>query len=258
VLGGDSPVTAAGRTASVATVLVADADQRARRLMAAALRHSGYLVESARNARQVVSLLHRRDVTAIVVDPAGLEPGDVVHDLRLRTTVPIIVVSARSDQDAKIAFLDAGADDYLSKPFGVDELLARLRAALRRAPPTAPTGTEEPLIRTNDFVVDMAARRVHRVDGTEVQLTRIEWRIVEALARRSGRVVLHTQLLEEVWGPQAREKPHYLRVHLAAIRRKLEPVPSQPRYFITYAGFGHMFTVEGVALTTRKGDRPID
>jgi two-component system KDP operon response regulator KdpE len=240
-LGGPSPATWAGRTATVATVLIADADQRARRLMAAALRHSGYVVESARNARQAVSLLRRRDVSAILVDPAGLEPDDVVHDLRLHTQVPIIVVSALSDQSAKVALLDAGADDYVSKPFGVDELLARLRAALRRATPTV---TDEPLVTTADFVIDMAARRVRRSDGAEVQLTPTEWGIVEALARRPGRVVPHTQLLEEVWGVQARDKTHYLRVHMAAIRRKLEPVPHEPRYFITYAGFGHMFTAQ--------------
>jgi two-component system KDP operon response regulator KdpE len=225
--------------ASGVTVVVVDGDQRTRRFLRSALRHSGYLVESARDARQAVSLLRRRVVGAILVEPEGADPAGLVRCLRLRTDIPIIVVSGPSDQDGKIALLDAGADDVVAKPVGMDELLARLRAALRRSPRRT---ADEPVVVTDAFTVDLTARRVHRTDGTEVQLTPIEWRITESLVRRPGRVVEHGQLLDEVWGPDAHDKPHYLRVHLAAIRRKLEPVPHEPRFFLTYAGLGHMFS----------------
>jgi two-component system KDP operon response regulator KdpE len=226
------------------TVLVADPDQKARRVTMAALRCEGYRVVGARSAHKGLSIIDRRPISAIVVDPTGSDATNFVRDLRLRTDAPIIVVSALSDQQDKVALLDAGADDYLSKPFGIDELCARLRAALRRLRATAP---DAPRVETDDFLIDVVARRVQRPDGSEVHLTPTERRIVEALARRPGQVVGHEELLEEVWGASARDKPQYLRVYLAGVRRKLEPVPNDPRYFITYAGLGHMFRPDGRA-----------
>jgi two-component system, OmpR family, KDP operon response regulator KdpE len=226
---------------TVVTVLVADIDQPSRRLAAAALRHAGYAVELARTSKEAFSLLRRRRFGAVVVDPAEVPAVDVVQDLRRRTDIPIIVVSHLSERD-RVAVLNAGADDYLSKPFGVEELLARLGAALRRAGPVARAGSP---VATADFTVDLAARRLWRTDGSEVFLTPTEWRIVEALVRRPGFVVGHAELLEEVWGSAARTKPEYLRVYFAAIRKKTEPDPTQPRYFITYPGIGHVFLPEG-------------
>jgi two-component system KDP operon response regulator KdpE len=150
--------------------------------------------------------------------------------------VPILVLSAREDEASKVEALDVGADDYVTKPFGMDELLARLRAALRRATPAG----EEPMVSTDHFVVDLAAKRVTR--GTRlVHLTPTEWQVVEVLVRNPGKLVSQRQLLADVWGPQYRTETNYLRLYLAQIRRKLEPEPSRPRYFLTEPGMGYRF-----------------
>jgi two-component system KDP operon response regulator KdpE len=150
--------------------------------------------------------------------------------------VPIVVLSVRDAEGDKVAALDAGADDYVTKPFGMDELLARLRAALRRTTPAE----EEALVETEDFTIDLAAKKVRR-DGEEVRLTPTEWNLVEVLVRNRGRLVAQTQLLQEVWGPQYHDETNYLRVFMAQVRRKLEPEPAQPRYFITEPGMGYRF-----------------
>jgi two-component system KDP operon response regulator KdpE len=160
----------------------------------------------------------------------------VIEGLRGWTAVPIIILSARGAEHDKVAALDAGADDYVTKPFGMDELLARLRAALRRIAP-AP---ESALVETPDFTVDLAAKRVTGTEG-EVRLTPTEWGLVEVLVRNAGKLVSQRQLLHDVWGPQYGEETNYLRVHLAHIRRKLEPDPARPRYFITEPGMGYRF-----------------
>jgi len=219
------------------TVLVADPDRYSRRLAVAALRHGGYGVEVARTFKEAISVLRRRRLGAVVVDPSDMEAPHLVEDIRLRTDIPILVVSHLADEPHVVAALDAGADDYLGKPFGVNELLARLRAALRRTR----TSEAEPVVTTPDFVVDLGRRRVRLSDGTDAPLTATEWRIVEALVRRPNVVVDNAQLLEGIWGIQARDKTNYLRVYVSAIRRKIEPDPSHPRYFITYTGLGHMF-----------------
>jgi len=237
-------VGTAGTSSRQTTVLVADPDQKARRVTMAALRCEGYRVVGARSVHKARSILDRQPISAVLVDPTGSEAAGLVRNLRLHTEAPIIVVSARSDQQDKVALLDAGADDYLSKPFGIEELCARLRAALRRLRALAP---DAPRVETEDFLIDVGARRVQRPDGSEVHLTPTERRIVEALVRRPDQVIGHEQLLEEVWGAAARDKPQYLRVYLAGVRRKLEPVPHDPRYFITYAGLGHMFRPDGRA-----------
>jgi two-component system KDP operon response regulator KdpE len=164
--------------------------------------------------------------------------------------VPIIVLSARGAEHDKVAALDVGADDYVTKPFGMDELLARLRAALRRTVPVAEAAT----VTTDDFVVDLAAKRVtgRRPDqpgepgepdrpGPEVRLTPTEWGLVEVLVRNAGKLVGQRQLLQEVWGPQYGDETNYLRVHVAHIRRKLEPDPARPPYFVTEPGMGYRF-----------------
>ena len=150
--------------------------------------------------------------------------------------MPIVVLSVRDAESDKVAALDAGADDYVTKPFGMDELLARLRAALRRTT----TAEDVAVLETPDFVIDLAAKRITR-DGEEVRLTPTEWQIVEVLVTNRGKLVDQRRLLQEVWGPQYGEETNYLRVYLAQIRRKLEPTPSQPRYFITEPGMGYRF-----------------
>jgi two-component system KDP operon response regulator KdpE len=142
----------------------------------------------------------------------------------------------RESEADKVAALDAGADDYVTKPFGMDELLARLRAALRRAVPT----DARPVVRTADFTVDLMAMLVHR-GGEQVHLTPTEWRLLEVLVRNEGKLVAQRRLLQDVWGPAYEKETNYLRVYLAQLRRKLEPNPAQPRYFITEAGVGYRF-----------------
>jgi two-component system, OmpR family, KDP operon response regulator KdpE len=167
----------------------------------------------------------------------GIDGVDVIRGLRGWTQVPIVVLSVRDAEGDKVAALDAGADDYVTKPFGMDELLARLRAALRRI---APAEEEEALIETADFTIDLAGKKVRR-DGDEVRLTPTEWHLVEVLVRNRGRLVAQRQLLQEVWGPQYHDETNYLRVFMAQVRRKLEPEPGNPRYFITEPGMGYRF-----------------
>jgi two-component system KDP operon response regulator KdpE len=160
----------------------------------------------------------------------------VIRGLRGWSRVPIVVLSVRDAEPDKVAALDAGADDYVTKPFGMDELLARLRAALRRATPAE----EAPVVETADFSIDLGAKRVLR-DGTEVRLTPTEWHLVEVLVRNPGKLVSQQQLLHEVWGPEYHDETAYLRVHMANVRRKLEPEPSRPRHFLTEPGMGYRF-----------------
>jgi len=181
----------------------------------------------------------------------GVSGLDVIVGLRGWTEVPIIVLSARDDERDKVAALDLGADDYVTKPFGMDELLARLRVALRRGIPAA----QSPSIATPDFTVDLAVKRVRR-DGEEVRLTPTEWQLVETLARHPGKLVTQRQLLQEVWGPQYGDESNYLRVHMAHIRRKLEPEPSRPRYFITEPGMGYRFELPDSPVSADPDGEP--
>jgi two-component system KDP operon response regulator KdpE len=218
------------------TVVLSEPDRQARRLAASALRFAGYSVETPRSDGHLRALIRRRP-SAAVVDPSG--NIDAVSDLRALTDTPIIVVSSSGEEWAKVATLDAGADDYLTKPYGMEELLARVRVAVRRS--TGCPSVVEPPITTADFTVDVADRRWLRSDGTEVRLTPTEWRLVELLIRRPGRLVSQAELLLGVWGPKALEKTEYLRVYLTAIRHKVEPDPHRPRYFITAPGLGLRF-----------------
>ncbi len=178
----------------------------------------------------------RPDVLILDLGLPDMDGTEVIRGVRGWTSTPIIVLSAWGQESQKVAALDAGADDYVTKPFGMDELLARLRAAVRRASP-AP---DEPVVAAGDFTVDLAAKRVTR-GGGDVRLTPTEWQLLEVLVRNSGRLVSQRQLLHEVWGPGYETEGNYLRVFVAQLRRKLEPDPSRPRYLLTEAGRGYRF-----------------
>jgi len=182
----------------------------------------------------------RPDVLILDLGLPDMDGTEVIKGVRGWTSTPIIVLSAWDQESQKVAALDAGADDYVTKPFGMDELLARLRAAVRRAAP-AP---DEPVVTTRDFTVDLAAKRVSR-DGADVRLTPTEWQLLEVLVRHRGRLVTGRQLLQDVWGPGYETEANYLRVYVAHLRRKLEPDPAQPRYLLTEPGMGYRFSDPG-------------
>jgi two-component system, OmpR family, KDP operon response regulator KdpE len=184
----------------------------------------------------------RPDVIILDLGLPDMDGAEVIRGIRGWSQVPIIVLSAREQEADKVAALDAGADDFVTKPFGMDELLARLRAAARRATSTT---RDEPVVTTADFTVDLAAKRVRRTDGTDVRLTPTEWEILEMLARHRGRLVTAKQLLREVWGQQYESETHYLRVYLAQLRRKLEPDSARPVHLLTEPGMGYRFASEG-------------
>jgi two-component system KDP operon response regulator KdpE len=223
----------------VTKLLVIDDEARFLRALAISLRARGYEVETAATGEDGLTVAARAHPDAVVLDLGlpDLDGLDVLRALRGWTSVPVIVLSARHEEQAKVEALDIGADDYVTKPFGMDELLARLRATLRRSVPAQ----DEPLIETRDFTIDLAAKRARNAAGEDVRLTPIEWGIVTTLVRNRGKLVTQRQLLQEVWGPQYETETEYLRVHLAAIRRKLEPTASRPRYFVTEAGMGYRF-----------------
>jgi two-component system KDP operon response regulator KdpE len=182
----------------------------------------------------------RPDVLILDLGLPDMDGTDVIRGVRGWTSTPIIVLSAWGQESQKVAALDAGADDYVTKPFGMDELLARLRAAVRRATP-APA---EPVVSTEHFTVDLSDKRVTK-DGADVRLTPTEWQLLEVLARNADRLVTQRQLLQEVWGPGYLNEPGYLRVYVANLRRKLEPSPSRPRYLLTEPGMGYRFVPGG-------------
>ena len=221
-------------------VLVVDDEPQIVRALAVNLQALGYKVDVARTGEEAlrVSADHRPDAVILDLGLPGMDGLEVIQGLRGWTTVPIIVLSVRERERDKIAALDAGADDYVTKPFGMGELLARLRSALRRA--TA-GDLDEPMLVTPDFTVDLSSKKVLRPDGEEVRLTPTEWGIVEVLARHQGKLVSQTQLLKQVWGPDYGQETNYLRVFMAQIRRKLEPDPTHPRYLITEPGMGYRF-----------------
>lgn len=225
-------------------VLVIDDERRFAHALGISLQARGYDVDVAESGPAGLDLAARRHPDVVVLDLGlpGMDGLDVLHELRAWSTVPVIVLSARGAEATKVDALDAGADDYVTKPFGVNELLARLRAALRRAAPSE----EDLLVQTPDFVLDLAAKRALREDD-EIRLTPTEWHVVEVLVRNRGKLVTHRMLLQEVWGPRYETETHYLRVYLAEIRRKLEPQPSKPRYFVTEPGMGYRFDADHTA-----------
>ena len=219
-------------------VLVVDDDRALARALAINLKARSYDVDVALTGRDALATASKRPPDVVVLD-LGLPDMDgleVLQGLRGWTSVPVLVLSAREEQAEKVAALDAGADDYVTKPFGMDELLARLRAAVRRRAPAA----DEPVVVTEHFTVDLAARRVTTAAG-EVRLTPTEWHLLEVLVRSPGRMVAQKTLLQEVWGPAYETESHYLRVYVAQLRRKLEPDPSHPVHLLTEAGMGYRF-----------------
>jgi two-component system, OmpR family, KDP operon response regulator KdpE len=230
----------------VTTVLVIDDEAALLRALQINLGARGYDVATATDGTAGLTTMahHPADVVIVDLGLPDMDGADVIRGIRGWSTAPIIVLSARGEEAQKVDALDAGADDYITKPFGMDELLARLRAATRRAVP----GTDQPVIATADFTIDLAAKRVTRTtDKAEVRLTPTEWQLLELLARNRGRLITGQQLLRDVWGPAYKTETHYLRVYIAQLRRKLEPDPAQPRYLITEPGIGYRFSDDGVA-----------
>lgn len=221
-------------------VLVVDDEPQIARTLRINLTARGYEVATAASGAEALrgAASFRPDVVVLDLGLPDIDGAKVIEGLRGWSTVPILVLSARTDSGDKVAALDAGADDYVTKPFGMDELLARLRAAVRRAS-SAPAG-QEAVVETSSFTVDLAAKKVLR-NGSEVHLTPTEWGILELLVRNRGKLVAQKQLLREVWGPAYASETHYLRVYLAQLRRKLEPQPSNPRHLVTEAGMGYRF-----------------
>lgn len=221
------------------SVLIVDDEPHLLDALTVNLQARGYLVHRASTGVEALRIAGDTDPEAVILD-LGLpdcDGVDVVRGLREWSRTPIIILSARETEPDKVAALDAGADDYVTKPFGMAELLARLRAAVRRASPE----TDQPTVRTADFTIDLSAKQVTTPAGDEIRLTPTEWGIVELLVRNRGRLITQQHLLQTVWGPQYHRETNYLRVHMAHIRRKLEPDPPRPRYFHTEPGMGYRF-----------------
>lgn len=225
--------------------VVIEDEAQIRRFVRAALEGEGWQVFEAVSAQRGLSEAGTRQPDLLVLD-LGLPDGDgldVIRDVRSWSAVPIIVLSARAGEDDKIAALDAGADDYLTKPFGTGELLARVRANLRRPRAGGPEGAAaDALFVFGDVEVDRQARLVRRA-GVEVHLTPLEYRLLTTLVAQAGRVLTHRQLLREVWGPSHAGQSHYLRIYMGHLRQKLEVDPAQPRYLLTETGVGYRLFV---------------
>jgi two-component system KDP operon response regulator KdpE len=222
-------------------VLVVEDEAPMRRALDIGLRARGYQVELAVSGEEALALASRRPPDVVILDLGlpGIDGIHVARSLRASSSVPIIVLSARGAEPTKVAALDAGADDYVTKPFGMDELLARIRAALRRIDSTS----RPALITTPHFTIDLSAQRVVGPSG-EVRLSPTQWHVLDVLARNQGHLVTQQQLLAEVWGPGHETATHYLRVFMAQLRQKLEPDPAHPLYFRTEPGRGYRFDTD--------------
>jgi two-component system, OmpR family, KDP operon response regulator KdpE len=223
----------------VTRVLVVEDEGGLRRALAINLRAHGYTADAAPDGAAALQAAARHPPDAVVLD-LGLPDMDgveVIEGLRGWSRAPILVLSARGGEHDKVLALDAGADDYVTKPFGMDELLARLRAALRRAP----SGADMPAVAIGGVTVDFAAKRATRAGGEAIRLTPTEWHLLEVLVRNEGKLVPHRHLLQEVWGPRYETETNYLRVYVAQLRRKLEREPARPRHLLTEPGIGYRF-----------------
>jgi two-component system, OmpR family, KDP operon response regulator KdpE len=221
----------------VTRVLVIDDDALLLRALRINLAAREYAVTTASDGASGLAAMARDRADVVIVDLGlpDIDGTEVIRGIRGWSSAPIIVLSARGQELQKVEALDAGADDYVTKPFGMDELLARLRAATRRAAPS----DDAPVVVTDDFTVDLGAKQVVLASGDTVRLTPTEWQLLEVLARNRGRLVTGRQLLQDVWGPSYGTETHYLRVYMAQLRRKLEPDPSQPRHLLTEPGMGY-------------------
>lgn len=239
---GDSCVTTLEPNAPL--IVVIDDELAIRRFLNASLSNEGYRVKEAENARDGLRLLLQESPSAVLLD-LGLpdrEGRELIKELRGWSHVPIIVLSARDQEREKVAALDAGADDYLSKPFHVGELLARLRAILRRTAAMAGGGEAKPQViyTAGQFRVDLAARRVFRGDQ-EIRLTKIEYDLLVVMVKNAGKVLTHQYLLKSVWGPLNVEETHNLRVFVATLRKKIEENPARPKLIVSEQGVGYRF-----------------
>jgi two-component system, OmpR family, KDP operon response regulator KdpE len=226
----------------VTRILVVDDERGLRRALDINLRARGYDVVLAEDGRSALTAASREPPDAVVLDLGlpDIDGVEVIEGLRGWSEAPILVLSARTNEQDKVVALDAGADDFVTKPFGMDELLARLRAALRRI-----SDTEDiPAISTAGFKVDFAAKQATGPGGEAIKLTPTEWHVLEVLVRNRGKLVTQRQLLKEVWGPAYETETNYLRVYLAQLRRKLEPDPPHPRYLLTEPGMGYRFVAD--------------
>ena len=220
------------------SVLLVEDDLRLARAVTISLRARGYDVRAASTAGQALTVVEEFTPDVIVLDLGlpDLDGTELIRRLRTWTDVPIVVLSGRSESGDKVDALDLGADDYVTKPFEIDELLARLRALARRAP----AGPDEPVVEMGDTTIDLAARRVTR-HGKDIRLTPTEWHLLEVLARRPGVLLSQRRLLAEVWGPGYESARGNLRLYMAQLRKKLEPDPSEPRHLINEPGLGYRF-----------------
>ena len=228
-------------TVEASRILVVDDELQIRRFLSHALTAHGHQVQAVATGQEAlreVPVFHP-DVVLLDLSLPDLDGVEVLRRMREWSPTPVIVLSVREREEDKIAALDAGADDYLTKPFSMGELLARIRVALRHAAP----GEAEPVVTTGELTVDLARRRV-TVSGSEVSLTPTEYEILKVLATHAGRVITHRQLLRQIWGAQFEAETHYLRVYVSQLRRKLEPDPARPRYLLTEAGVGYRLAEE--------------
>lgn len=226
-----------------ATIIVIEDEAQIRRFLRTTLAAEGYKVIEAENGKQGLNEAATRKPDLIILD-LGLPDMDgveVMKALRAWSSVPVIILSARSQESDKISALDAGADDYLVKPFGVGELLARIRVALRHVSSTA-DGEAEGIFTVDELKVDMIHRKV-TVGGAEVHLTQIEYRLLTVLVKHAGKVLTHQMLLKEVWGPNYVERAHYLRIYMGNLRHKLEKDSARPRFLLTEVGVGYRLAV---------------
>ena len=221
-------------------VLVVDDEPQILRALAINLRARGYDVRTAGSGREAleVAAAHPPELVVLDLGLPDLEGVEVIAGLRGWTSVPVLVLSGRTDSGDKVDALDAGADDYVTKPFGMDELLARMRALVRRA--GSATEEDVPTVQLGDAVVDLAAHKVLR-DGEEVRLTHTEWHLLEVLVRHPGRLLSQQRLLAEVWGPGYENAQGNLRLYMGQLRRKLEPDPARPRHLLNEPGMGYRF-----------------
>jgi len=221
-------------------ILVVDDEPQILRALRINLRARGYDVQVAETGRAALKAAagHPPDLVVLDLGLPDLDGVEVIRGLRGWTTVPIIVLSGRAGSEDKVSALDAGADDYVTKPFGVDELLARIRAVTRRLSTTA---TQPSLLRVGRHVVNLADRVVTRDDGVDVRLTPTQWGVLEKLLRNPGKLISQRQLLHDVWGPEYHHETNYLRQYMAQLRRKLEDNPARPRHLITEPGMGYRY-----------------
>jgi two-component system KDP operon response regulator KdpE len=229
-------MTAGNLDKNVPRVLVVDDEKAIQRFLKNALSSAEFSVHVAENGKEALAaaVAIRPDLIILDLGLPDMDGVEVLRRLREWTQVPIIILSVRDREDEKVTALDSGADDYLTKPFGIGELLARMRVALRKSIPQSP----EPVYKVDGLEVDLEHRRVF-VQGNEVQLTATEYDLLRLLVNHAGKVLTHNQILRQMWGPAYTEQPHLLRVNISNLRRKIEPEPNRPRYILTELGVGY-------------------